>query len=210
MKTIFRTPHAVYCILLSAFCILNASVAYGQRLEVHAIKDFSTDGNAAKAWGVGGAIDLDQLVKNITFRVSFDWALFNEKEKPFHNLRYNRKSGGVATFYSFNINNNLLFQCGAEINYTQLKHSYVYEIDTISIHVKKTTEQVGYFIGLAPYIGFQYKLSARFKIALNFAPSYLILVKSKSSVKAIEPAYNKGVWLFPIRLGLSYQLFNKD
>jgi len=210
-------PHTSFCFLLSAFCFLLFAFFFlpsvsAQRLEVHAIKDLSTDENAKKAWGVGGGVDLDNLVKNTTFRVGFDWAMYKEKNNPFHNLRYNRMSGGITVFYSFLFEEKFIFQCGVELNYSYLKHSYIYKeekIDSLNSRLI-TTLQTGNFIGIGPYIGVQYKLSDRFNAALSCSPMYLILVHSKTNVPEVPPEYNKGIWLFPIRLGLSYKLFKSD
>jgi len=207
--TSYLKPRTSYLILLFVFFFLPSVSA--QRLEVHAIKDLSTDENAKKAWGVGGGIDLDNLVKNVTFRVGFDWAMYKEKNNPNH-LKYNRMSGGVTAFYSFFFEEKFIFQCGVELNYSFLKHSYIYKEEKIdSLTWKfKTTLQTGNFIGIGPYVGIQYKLSDRFNAALSCSPMYLILVHSKTNVPEVPPEYDKGIWLFPIRLGLSYQLFKSE
>ena len=198
-------------LLFLFFCFVNTNA---QRLEVHAIKDFSTDENANKAWGVGGAIELDQWVKNVAFKINFDWAKMLKQKNDDTNPRYQRMSGGVAVYYFIDFAEKATFQCGAEINYYNLKHSYIYDYEHIPPDTifgrALTLQQVGNFIGVAPYIGLLYKLTPRFSVALNVVPTYLIPVHSKSSKITIEPEYKKGIWLFPIRLGLSYQLFKKD
>jgi len=190
------------------FCFQNI---YAQRLELHAIKDFSTNDNANKAWGAGGSIEFDQLVKNIGFKVNFDWTTYKQKNNP-DNLKYQRMSGGITAFYFIHIAEKATFQCGVEVNYYYLKHSFIYDYDPIDSLTSRplTLLQTGGFLGIAPYIGLLYKFTPRVSVALNTAPTYLIPVHPKSSVTNIEPAYKKGIWLFPIRLGLSFQLFNKD
>ena len=195
-------------ILLLLFCSTNL---FAQRLAVHAIKDFSTDSNANKAWGVGGNIELDQLVKKMTFKGYFDWATYKDKDNPIH-PNYQRMGGGITVCYSIDIAKKLTFQCGADINYTHVKHSYIHKYDYIDSITSRplTLLQKGNFIGIGPHIGCLYKITPRFNVTLNVTPSYLISVGGKSSVDAIEPEYNKGIWLFPIRLGLSYQIFKNE
>jgi len=208
MSTSHLAPRTLCLITLGFFCFIKINA---QRLEVHVIKDFSTDNNANSAWGVGGAIEFDQLVKNVTFKVNFDWATFKQKADV-KNSKYQRMSGGIAAGYFINFAGKATFQCGAEINYYYLKHSFIYSYDIVDSLTSKplTLQQTGGFIGVAPYIGLLYKLTPRVSVALNTAPTYLIPVHPKSSVIAIEPEYNKGIWLFAVRLGFSFQLFNKD
>jgi hypothetical protein len=207
-----RTPHTAYRTLLTLivlfFCFQNL---LAQRLEVHAIKDFSTDANATKAWGVGGAIEFDQLVKKMSFKAYFDWATYKEKES-ITNLKYQRMTGGITACYSVKINDKATFQCGAEISYTHLKHSYIYKYTPIDSVASKpiTLLQRGDFVGIGAYVGLLYKLTPRFSVMLNVVPTYLISVSAKSSENEVKAEYDKGIWLFPIRLGLTYQLFNND
>jgi len=205
-KILFCPTHRFIICVLLLFSFFNI---HAQRLEVHAIKDFSNDENANKAWGVGGTIELDQLVKNFSLRINFDWATYRKKD-DITNPNYQRMGGGAAVCYSLNITEKLIFQCGVGINYIHLKHSWVYDTDTLQNGKLLTVLQQGNFIGIGTHIGIQYKLSPRFNVALNLIPEYLIRVNSKSSVLSIEPEYNKGIWLFPIQLGLSFQLFKPD
>jgi hypothetical protein len=218
MKTAHRKPHTPYRIshtallfLLSAFCILLSVSVSAQRIEVHGIKDLSNNSTANKAWGVGAALDFDQLVKKTTFRVNFNWTTYRSKNKE-TNPRYDRLSGGISAFYSVNISKKFSLQCGAEVNYTNLKYSYRYAIEEVGPQTEKvlTLQQTGHFIGVGPHVGFNYELSPRFSIRFNFIPTYLISVGSKSSAPDVEPEYSKGMWLFPLQLGISYKLFNSE
>jgi len=184
---------------------------HSQRLEVHAIKDFSTDANANKAWGIGGGIDLDQLVNKMAIKGYFDWAVFKEKNNP-SNTNYQKMGGGIAVCYSINIKEKISFQCGAEVNYTHLKHTYIYADQQIDSIMSKplTVLQRGNYIGIGAHIGLLYKLTPRFSIVLNVVPTNLLSVGGKSSVSTVKPEYNKGIWLFSIRLGILYQLFKND
>lgn len=191
-------------------CVQNINA---QRIEVHGIKDLSTDAMVNKAWGVGGAIELDQLVKYLTFKINFDWVMYRDKInqiKP----KYQKMNGGIAVCYSVQFFEKFTLQCGAELNYSYLKNSYIYDYEhtpTDTIWGKPLTLlQTGGFIGTGLHIGVQYKLSPRFNIVLNVVPTYLIPVHAKSSVIAIEPEYKNGIWVFPIKLGFSYQLFRRD
>jgi len=205
MKKILPQLSLVICILLFSFQNLNA-----QRIEVHGIKDLSTNSIANKAWGVGGAIDFDQWVKNITFRANFNWGMHQNKNAS-PNPKFQLLSGGISAFYSLQIKEKTSFQCGAEVNYTNLKcnSGYYFEYtatDTIALSL----HHIGNFIGIGAHIGFRYDLSPRFCIALNFIPQYLILVNNKVSVKNEESIYNKGIWMFPIQLGISFKLYNSE
>jgi len=208
--TVHRTPYIVCRMLFFIAIVLLISKINlsAQRLEVHANKDLSTNATANRAWGVGGAIDFDEWIKRTTFRVNFNWAMFREKDDRV-NPNYQRLSGGISAFYSFKVIEKLTFYCGAEINYSNLRHSYIHGLDTIN---KKaiTLQQTGNFVGIGPHLSLQYELSSRFNVALNFIPTYLIPVSFKSSIKATEPEYKKGIWLFQIQLGLSYKLFKPD
>ncbi|MCL2291435.1 MAG: hypothetical protein FWC34_12160 [Bacteroidetes bacterium] len=195
-------------IVISAFllfCFVNTNA---QRLEVHGIKDFSNIEIANKPWGVGGAIDLDQLVKKTVFRIHFDWARHRKKDL-ITNHNYRRMSGGISALYSFDVIEKLTFRCGVEVNYTNVRHSYIIDTDTIN---KKdiTWLQTASFIGVGLHVALNYELTPRFNAVLNFVPVYLIPVSSKSYITTIDPLYKKGFWLFPIQLGLSYKLFKPD
>jgi len=211
IKTTLQKVITLVMSLFLLFCFVNVNA---QRFEVHAIKDFSLDENANKAWGVGGAVELDQLVKKMSFKINFDWGIYKDKENANH-LKYQRMGGGISVCYNLNfkdttdIKKRITFQFGMEINYTHLRYSYIYDYSTIDsvVFYPLTTFQTGNFIGIGPYIGAQFKLTPRFNLMLNCVPSYLIRVSSKSSELAKELEYKKGIWLFPIRLGLSYQLF---
>ena len=196
----------VLCFVLCAFCLLPSASA--QRLEVHGIKDFSTNETANKAWGVGGAIDLDQLVKRTIFRIHFDWAMYKPKNDII-STNYRRMTGGVSALYSFKLMEKLTFRCGVEVNYTNARHSYVHGVDTINDRFV-TLLQTGNFIGIGPHIALNYEVSSRFNAVLNFVPVYLIPVSSKSYITTVEPEYKKGLWLFPLQLGISYKLFKSD
>ena len=184
-----------------------------QRFEVHAIKDLSTNEQAHKAWGAGGVIELDQLVKKTTFKAYFDWAMFKDKENENHS-KYQRMSGGIIACFTHDFTDKFTVQCGGEINYSFLKHSYIYDYEPLpndtTIFKPLTWLQTGNFIGLGIHVGVLYKLTPRFSVILNVAPTYLIPVLAKSSVMSKESEYKKGIWLFPIRLGISYQLFKKE
>ena len=208
MKHFFLHTVIPFPFIILLFCFVTV---HAQRLEVHGIKDFSTDDNANHAWGVGGMVEFDQLVKQTTFKVYFDWATYKEKNNA-SNPNYQRMGGGIAACYSIDFSKKFTFQCGVEVNYMYLKHSYIYTYDVLDSVTSKplTVLQKGSFLGIGPHIGLLYKLSPRFSVALNVVPTYLISIGRKSSVIAIEPEYNKGIWLFPIRFGISYQLFNQD
>ena len=203
-------PHLslVICILLFSFPNANA-----QRIEIHGIKDISTNSIANKAWGVGGAIDFDQWVKNVTFRANFNWGMYQKKNSG-TNPKFQLLSGGISAFYSLKIKEKISFQCGAEVNYTNLRYSYIYGVEHTATDTvggrNLTVQHTGNCIGIGPHIGFRYNFSPRFSVVLNFIPQYLIPVNSKSSVKTIEPEYEKGVWLFPIQLGFSFKFPNSE
>jgi hypothetical protein len=201
--TTYRLPIIIGIVLL--FCFVNVNA---QRLEIHGIKDLSNNEIANKPWGVGGAIDIDHLVKRTIFRAHFDWSRYRTKD-DITNHNYQRMSGGISTLYSFKIIERLTFRCGVEINYTHIRHSYIHGLDTIN-NKAITLLQTGNFIGIGPHIALNYELSPRFNVALNFIPVYLIPVSSKSYIPTIESEYKKGLWLFPIQLGLSYKLFKPD
>jgi len=206
MNTSHLVPRTLYFIPLFLFCFLKINA---QRLEVHAIKDFSTNTIANKAWGVGGAIDFDQWVKKTTFRINFDWAIYKKIDNT-TNPNYQRLSGGISAFYSFKLTEKITFQCGAGLNYSNLKHSFIYDIDSLQHGKPLTVQHTGNFIGIGPHLELCYELAPRFNVVLNFVPNYLIPVSRKSNVKTIDPEYEKGVWLFPIQLGISFKLFNPD
>jgi hypothetical protein len=188
-----------------------------QRLEIHANKDLSLNEIANKAWGVGGAVDLDQWVKNVIFRANFNWAIYKPTNEPINDVKhhnYQRFCGGVSALYSLKIKEKISIQGGVELNYTFLRHTYIYGYKPIpndTAHVTtNTVKHTGNFIGIAPHIGVRYKLGKRMSAALNFVPTYLIMVGNKSSTLDVESEYQKGFWIFPIQLGLSYQLFKND
>ena len=182
---------------------------HAQRIEVHANKDLSNHEIVNKSWGCGGAIDLDQWVKKTTFRLNFNWAQFRNSH-DIKNPRYRRLSGGVSVFYSFAFKGGFSTQVGAEVQYSNLIHTYIYDYEMVdSLRGKPLTlKQTGNFIGIGPHIGVRYDLSPRFCVALNFVPSYLIPVGAKSSNRNIEPEFAKAIWIYPIQLGLSFKLFN--
>jgi len=199
-----------YCFLLLLF-VFSVSLASAQRIEAHFIKDFSSDKTANKALGVGGAILLDQWVKNTTFSAHFDWAMYRKKSNPIH-PNYQRLSGGITSFYSFNLVKNLTFQCGAQINYTNLRHSYIYDFETIpgdtTASKAKTVQQTGNFIGIGAHLGLHYEFTPRFGMKFCVIPTYLISVGSKSSALTVKPEYSKGIWLFPLQIGFTFKIFN--
>ena len=214
MKTILLQPKSRILLLFGIFmlyCLFNVSA---QRVEVHGIKDLSTHSIANKAWGVGGALDLDQWVKNVVFRMNFNWAMYKKNDEIKHN--HQRFSGGVSAFYSVKVQEKISLQCGAEINFTNLKHSYRYgteEIDPTSATGAKKyiiLQQTGNFIGIGPHIGVRYAFGPRFSAVFNFVPTYLISVGYGSSLKNVDPEYDKGIWIFPLQLGFSFKLFNYD
>jgi hypothetical protein len=186
-----------------------------QRIEIHGIKDFSSNSTANKAWGVGGAVDFDQFVKNTTFRANFNWTTYRSKTQATHPV-YNRFSGGISAFYSLNISKKFSLQVGAEVNYTQITHTYIYDYEIIysgtdTIGGKPLTlKQTGNFIGIGPHIGVNYELSPRFSLRLSIIPTYLISVGYKCSHKDSEPEYSKGMWVFPLQVGITYKIFKME
>ena len=204
MKKLIPHLTLIICILLFSFQNLNA-----QRIEVHPVKDLSTNSIANKAWGVGGAIDFDQWVKKVTFRLNFNWGMYQNKNSETH-PRFQLLSAGISAFYSFKLTEKISLQCGAEVNYTNLRYSYIYGFTDSIAGKPLTVQHTGNCIGIGPYIGARYEFTPRFCIALNFIPQYLITVSNKSSVTIITPEYEKGVWLFPIQLGFSFKLFNNE
>jgi len=199
--TAYRLPIILGIVLL--FCFVNVNA---QRLEVHAIKDLSPNEIANKAWGVGAAVDLDQWVKKTIFRVHFDWAM-HRKTDDIANHHYQRMSGGISALYSLKIIDKLTFRCGVEVNYSYIRHSYIYEI----VNQKANTWlQNAHFIGIGPHVALNYELGRRFNVVFNFVPVYLITVSTKSNLPGLESEYNKGLWLFPLQLGLSYKIFNPN
>ena len=210
MNTSNLKPHTSYLIPLFFILLFTSVTVHAQRLEVHGNLDLSTNTVSNKVWGVGAAVDFDQWVKNVTFRANFNWGRQQEKndaENPF----YQKLSGGVSALYSLKIIEKLTFQCGAELNYTHLRYSHVYDIDTTTSPSKLLTWlQEGNFIGIGPHIGLRYAISPRFSAAFNFIPTYLIPVGTKSNIPTFESEYKKGIWLFQLQLGLSYKLFKPD
>jgi len=200
-------------LLLSTFCILFffSPFVFAQRIEVHGIKDLSNKSIPNKAWGVGGALHLDQWVKNTSFSAHFDWTTYRPKNKE-TNPKYDRLSGGISAFYSVYFSKKFSLQCGVEVNYTHLRHSYRYDIEEIAPQTEKyiTLLQTGNFIGIGPYLGVNYDLTQRFGLKLNIIPTYLISVSSKSSARAVPSEYSKNIWLFPIQLGITYKIFNSE
>ncbi|MCL2246962.1 MAG: hypothetical protein FWC10_07615 [Lentimicrobiaceae bacterium] len=203
-----------YTLLVINILLLAAQSLNAQRLEVHAIKDFSTNEQANKAWGVGGTFEFDQLVKKATFKIYFDWAMHNDKNDINKKPKYQRMVGGIIACFSHDFSDKFTIQLGGEVNYAYLKHSYIYAYEPIPPDTvggrSLTLLQTGGFIGIGPHVGLLYKLTSQFSVVLNVAPTFLIPVHAKSSVLTKDPEYKKGVWLFPIRLGFSYQLFKKD
>ena len=190
------------------FCFLPISA---QRLEVHVIKDLSNNNIVNKAWGVGGAIHLDQWVKKTTFGVHFDWTTYRPNGKK-DNPRFDRMSGGIFAFYSLNVADNITIQCGVNVQYTHLKYSHIINYQAIDSETEKpvTIQHTGDFIGIGPVLGFNYKLSKRFALRISVVPTYLVSVKSKSTIPDVSPEYNKDLWLFPIQAGVTYKLFNSE
>jgi len=202
-------PFIIGIILL--FGVVNL---HAQRLEVHINKDLSPDTTANrvvnKAWGVGGAIDIDQLIRNVVFRVNFNWTRYRKKD-DITNPNYQRLTGGISALYSAKIVEKLMFQGGVELNYTHLIYSHVYGIDSTNFPSNLITlSQTGSFIGIGTHVGLRYDFSSRLSAAFNFIPTYLLPVRAKSSIIAIEPKYTKGIWLFQLQLGFSYRLFKPD
>jgi hypothetical protein len=201
-------------LLFGIFIFYSLFNISAQRIEVHGIKDLSTHSIANKAWGVGGAVDLDQCVKNTVFRINFNWAMYKKNDEIKHN--HQRFSGGVSAFYSVKVQEKISLQCGAEVNFTGLKHSYRYdteEVDpTSATGATKyiTLLQNGNFIGIGPHIGARYAFGPRVSMVFNFVPTYLIPVSSKSSLRNVDTEYDKGIWMFPLQLGFSVRLFNPD
>jgi hypothetical protein len=210
MKT--SLSHTTYLIPLGIGIILLFSIVNvnAQRLEVHGIKDFSSNETANKAWGIGGALDIDQLVKRTIFRVSADWAMYRKKDDI--NTNYQRISGGISAFYSFKLSEKATVHCGLAVNYTQMKHSYRFAFENIDSLTSKpvTLQHTGNFIGIGPHLDLQYSLTQRVKFVINFIPVYLIPINYKVSNKISEPEYNKGIWLFPLQVGFSFQLYKPD
>jgi hypothetical protein len=210
MHTSHPTPHTAYRIPLCIFFILFTGNTFAQRLEIHANKDFSTNEIATKAWGVGAAVDLDQFVKNVIFRANFNWAIHRPNGDVVHH-NYQRFTGGVSALYSLKIKDKISIQGGVELSYTFLRHSYIYSYEPTPDDTTKartlTVLHTGNFIGIAPHIGVRYELGKRMSAVLNFIPTYLIMVGNKSSAPSVASEYQKGFWLFPIQLGLSYQLY---
>jgi len=196
---------------LSVLFIFGVFVTNAQRLEIHGIKDLSNNSIVNKAWGVGGAVHLDQWVKKTTFSVHFDWTTYRPKNKK-SNPRFDRMSGGVSAFYSFNISEKISIQCGADANYTNLKYSYLFSYEDISPEKERpvTLQHTGHFIGVGPLVGFNYKLSPRFGVRVTIVPTYLISVKSKTTLPDVTPEYSKNLWLFPIQFGITYRIFNSE
>lgn len=203
-----RTPFLFIIVLLF---FLNG--IHAQRFEIHAIKDFSNNETAHKAWGVGAAVDLDQWVKNVIFRPHFDWA-FHKPTNDLANNNYQRFCGGISALYSYKIKDKISIQGGVGLNYTHLRHSYIFgyepvEGDTTSLKFL-TVLHTGSFIGIGAHVGARYELGKRLSVVLNFVPTYLITVGNKSSTPQVTPEYNKGLWLFPLQLGLSYKFYQND
>jgi len=196
----------VFCLLLSAFWLLPSANA--QRLEVHLDKDLSTNTIAGKAWGAGAAIELDQLVKKMTFRINFDWSMYRKKE-GIENPNYQKMSGGISALYTFNIAKNTEFLCGLDLNYTHLKYSYIISFDTIA-KKPNTLQHKGNFIGMGTHFKLQYKFTSRFNGSISFVPVYLFPISNKVSDGVSEPEYKKGLWLFPLRIGFSFLLFKQE
>ena len=187
-------------------CFLPLSA---QRIEVHGIKDLSNNSIANKAWGVGGAIYMDQWVKKTAFGVHFDWTTYRPKNKA-SNHRFNRMTGGVTAYYSLYVTPKISLLCGAAINYTNLQHSYIYTIEKVEKEKERlvTVLHKGHFIGVGPYVGVNYDLSKRFGVKLYVIPTYLISVGSKSSLPEVKSEYAKGIWIFPLQLGITYKIFS--
>ena len=207
-QTAYRLPIIVSIVLL--FCFVNVNA---QRLEIHGIKDLSNNEIANKPWGVGAAVDLDQFVKRTIFRVHFDWTMYKKKDGV-TNPHYQRMSGGISALYSLKVIDKLTLRCGIEVNYSHIRYSHICAEDSIS---KKsiTWLQNANFIGIGPHVALNYELSRRFNIVFNFVPVYLITVSTKSYftqsyLPIPESDYKKGVWLFPLQLGLSYKIFNPN
>ena len=210
IRIIMKVTHRIPFFLLF-LCSLSV---YAQRIEIHANKDLSPNEIVNKAWGVGGAVDLDQWVKNVIFRANFNWAIYKPTNDAAHH-NYQRFSGGVAALYSVKIKDKFSIQGGVELSYTHLKHSYIYGYEPTIPGDSSETKLLtvlhnGNFIGIAPHIGVRYELGKRMCAVLNFIPTYLIPAGSKSSAPTVESEYKKGIWLFPIQLGLSYQLYKHD
>jgi len=188
------------------FCFLSISA---QRIEIHGIKELSNNSTANKAWGVGGAVLFDQWVKKTTFGAHFDWTTYRSKNKETH-PNFNRMSGGISTYYSLNLTKKISLQCGAEFNFTNIKYSHIHRYEKIdSLSAKAVTLlQTGNFIGIGAHIGVNCELSKRFGLKINVIPTYLISVGSKSSLPDVKPEYAKGMWIFPLQLGITYKIFN--
>ncbi|MCL2435357.1 MAG: hypothetical protein FWD09_04365 [Lentimicrobiaceae bacterium] len=205
MKTLHTSLIPLFLIIFFSSVSVHA-----QRLEVHGNLDLSTNAISNKVLGVGAAVDFDQWVKNVTFRAHFNWGAYFKKNSP-ENPRYQRFSGGFSGLYSLKIIDMLAFQCGAEVNFTHLRYSHIYGIDsTSSSHNIITWLQEGNFIGIGPHIGLRIAPASRLSVVFNFIPTYLIPVGTKSNMPTLESEYKKGIWLFQLQLGLSYKLFKPD
>ncbi|MDR2970515.1 MAG: hypothetical protein LBU83_01100 [Bacteroidales bacterium] len=203
----FKNQYSKLTVLLYVF-FLYPCILFAQRIEVHPFKDLSNHAIANKAWGVGAAIDFDNWVKNTTFRAHFDWSMYRKKDN-ITNPYYQKLCGGISAFYSIRLSKRILLQCGVDFNYTNLKHTYIFEIDTVN-NKPITIQQTGNFIGIGSHIGVCYEFTPRFSVGLNIIPSYLVPVNQKSSIKRKELEYKKGIWMFPIQLSFSFKLFNLE
>jgi hypothetical protein len=211
MKTLLPHTSCLIPLLTGIILLLTTVNASAQHLEVHAIKDFSTNETANKAWGAGGALEFDQWVKRTIFRLDVDWAMYRKRDDIL-NPNYQRISGGISAFYAFKLSPKATVHCGLAVNYTRLTHSHRAGHEAIdSLNSKYITLQhVGNFIGIGPHINLRYELTPRIKFVVNFVPAYLIPINYKVSDRISEPEYSKGVWLFPLQIGFSFQLYKPD
>jgi hypothetical protein len=205
-------PHTSYFapFIFTIFFFFSFVNMNAQRLEIHGLKDFSDNETANKAWVLGGAMDIDQLVKKTIFRVDGDWAIYKKRDNYLNqNTNFQRISVGISGLYSINLSQKATFQCGALVNYSNLKHSYISGFDSLA---KKpiTLQQTGNFIGVGSHLDLRYDLTSRIKFVLNLIPVYLIPVSYKVSDRISDPEYKKGIFLFTLQAGFSFQLYKPD
>ncbi len=204
-------------IVLLILCIISTST-FAQQLEVHFNKDLAQQKEILNSWGIGAALNLDQTVKKMAFKLTFDYSSYKLKDSytmidTFRVTESGKNTHfkvGIAPLYNYiTKKGKLSFQAGVDISYHNFKYNLKYEEPQLFDGGTQTIIHYGHYIGVGAYLGLQYQISPAFYFNLQCLPAYLIPLQAKTTQREVPSMYEKGMYITQLQIGISVRI-NRD
>lgn len=189
----------------------SVTALQAQRLEVRFNKEFSNDSLLNKTMGAGGSFIIDEWHPNLDFQINFDYAGHSGDVDNFgFSHKVTKFKAGVSALYSKQLGERFYVRVGGDVSYNNIRQTLTNHMDSISSSGHSTTSFQAHMLGIGAVAQVQAQLGRAFRLGVGVTPTYLIPLTSTVDRPDVESAYQKGIFVLQLQVGLEIRLNNSN